>query len=224
MGTKSCPRAGRRQSRTHWRTGTALRRLASTPAGRATANRSRPTRRWKAGPGTGASNSPANRHHTMFIHPSYRRWSGADERTVRARHPLGPVATGPYQGVHAFLVTCLIAVAAIATTARAQAPDLNEPSVTLAVSPSEVPVNGHVSISGLGYPQPGTPVSITVTGPSGPPTTATSTPDKNGKYSLTFYKTPVAGSYTVSAQIGAKGTPAKGSFTVKTYLIDIDED
>jgi hypothetical protein len=160
----------------------------------------------------------------MFIHPSYRRWSGADERTVRARHPSGPVATGPYQGVHAFLVTCLIAVAAIATTARAQAPDLNEPSVTLAVSPSEVPVNGHVSISGLGYPQPGTPVSITVTGPSGSPTTASATPDKNGRYSLTFNKTPVAGDYAVSAQVGAKGTPANSTFTVKTYLIDIDED
>ncbi len=118
----------------------------------------------------------------------------------------------------------VVALAILAPAARAQAPSQDEPSVTLVVSPDEVPVNGHVSISGLGYPQPGTPVSITVTAPSGPPTTTTSVPDKTGKYSLTFNKTPVAGSYTVSAQIGAKGIPAKSNFTVKTYLIDIDED
>ena len=121
-------------------------------------------------------------------------------------------------------IACATALAVLGPTARAQAPDPNEPSVTLAVSPDEVPVNGHVSISGLGYPQPGTPVSVTVTGPSGPPTTTTSTPDKTGKYSVTFSKTPVAGSYSISAQIGAKGIPAKASFTVHTYLIDIDED
>jgi hypothetical protein len=129
-----------------------------------------------------------------------------------------------YSWSRALVCAGVVALAILVPPARAQAPDQNEPSVTLAVSPDEVPVNGHVSISGLGYPQPGTPVSVTVTGPSGPPATTTSTPDKTGKYSLTFSKTPVAGSYTVSAQIGAKGIPATGSFTVRTYLIDIDED
>jgi hypothetical protein len=119
---------------------------------------------------------------------------------------------------------CVLVIGMCASVGQAQAPDPDEPSVTLAVSPDEVPVNGHVGISGLGYPQPGTPVSVTVTGPSGSPTTMTAMPDKNGKYSLTFNRTPVAGSYSVAAQIGAKGAPAKGTFTVKTYLIDIDED
>ncbi len=119
---------------------------------------------------------------------------------------------------------CVLVFGMSAAVAQAQAPDPDEPSVTLAVSPDEVPVNGHVGISGLGYPQPGTPVSITVTGPSGSPTTVTAMPDKTGKYSLIFNRTPVAGSYSVAAQIGAKGVPAKSTFTVKTYLIDIDED
>ena len=151
-------------------------------------------------------------------------WSGAGVRTERAPHPPGPVATGPYPGNFRCFAACIILIGGFATAVRAQAPSQDEPSVTLAVSPDEVPVNGHVTISGLGYPQPGTPVSVTVTGPSGAPTTTASTPDKNGHYSVTFSKTPVAGNYAISAQIGAKGAPAKGSFTVKTYLIDIDED
>ena len=116
----------------------------------------------------------------------------------------------------------VVAVLCLAASARAQSPD--EPSVTLTVTPADIPVNGHITIAGLGYPQPGASISVTVTPPSGPPTTVTATPDKTGRYSTTYARTPIDGTYKVSAQTGAKSTPATGAFTVHTYLIDIDED
>ena len=123
-----------------------------------------------------------------------------------------------------WLTVALTTVALCALPAAAQAPDPDEPSVTLAVSPSEIPVNGTITISGLAYPQPGVPVSVTVASPSGTATALSATPDKTGRYNVTFTRTPVTGSYKVSAQVGAKGAPAHGDFTVRTYLIDIDED
>jgi len=111
-----------------------------------------------------------------------------------------------------------------ASRGSAQALDPSEPSVTLTVTPSEIPVNGTITLAGLGYPQKGVPVSITVTNPTGAASTLTATPDKSGRYSATFRQTPVTGSYAVSARIGTKSTPAAGTFTVRTYLIDIDDD
>jgi hypothetical protein len=123
-----------------------------------------------------------------------------------------------------WLAGALTVLVLLASPLLAQAPAPDEPSVTLAVSPTEIPVNGTITMSGLGYPQPGVPVNVTVTPPSGTATTLNATPDKNGRYSVTYTRTPVTGSYKVSAQVGAKGVPAHGDFTVRTYLIDIDED
>jgi hypothetical protein len=109
-----------------------------------------------------------------------------------------------------------------ATSARAQSPD--DPSVTMDVMPAEIPVNGHVTIAGLGYPQPGAPISVTVTPPTGAPTTLSAAPDKTGRYTTVFAHTPIDGTYKVSARTSAKSTPATGEFTVHTVLIDIDED
>jgi len=106
--------------------------------------------------------------------------------------------------------------------ARAQTPD--DPSVTLHVSPDDVPENGRITISGLGYPQPGATIGVTVTPPSGAATTLRATPDKNGRYKVLFTRTSTAGTYKVSAQAGAKSTPARATFTVRTYLVDIDAE
>jgi hypothetical protein len=126
---------------------------------------------------------------------------------------------------HSALVAAGLLVLAFATgTAAGQAPDSTEPSVTLTLTPTEIPVHGTIAISGLGYPQKGAPVNVTIKAPNGTATTLNATPDKNGRYSTTFSQTPVNGDYTVSAQIGAKGIPAKASFTVRTYLMDIDDD
>ena len=116
----------------------------------------------------------------------------------------------------------LVLCVGVAPIARAQSPD--DPSVTLAVTPTEIPVNGRITLSGLGYPQPGASIGVTVTPPSGPASTLSATPDKNGRYSVAFTRTAVQGTYTVSATTSAKSTPATGEFTVRTYLIDIDED
>src|SRR5580704_13533241 len=168
----------------------------SIPAGRATANHWRPTPRSRDGPGTAASNSPVNRR---------------------------PMST-PRRYLARWLAGALTLLVLLASPLLAQAPAPDEPSVTLAVTPTEIPVNGTITMSGLGYPQPGVPVNVTVTPPSGTATTLNATPDKNGRYSVTYTRTPVTGSYKVSAQVGAKGVPAHGDFTVRTYLIDIDED
>jgi hypothetical protein len=111
-----------------------------------------------------------------------------------------------------------------ASRVSAQAPDPTEPSVTLTVTPGEIPANGTITLAGLGYPQKGVPVSIVVTNPTGVTSTLSATPDKSGRYSATFRQTSATGGYTVSARIGAKGVPAVGAFTVRTYLIDIDDD
>jgi hypothetical protein len=122
------------------------------------------------------------------------------------------------------VVGLLVVAGLLPCAAAAQAPDSTEPSVTLTLSPTEIPVHGTVAISGLGYPQKGAPVNVTIKAPNGTATTLTAAPDKNGRYSASFSQTPVNGDYTVSAQIGAKSIPATGTFTVRTYLMDIDDD
>jgi hypothetical protein len=106
----------------------------------------------------------------------------------------------------------------------AQAPDTSDASMTLSVSPQELAKNGTVAITGLAYPQPGVRISMTVTPPSGTATTVDITPNASGHYTSTFVKTGAEGEYKVSVQAGAKGAPAHASFTVRSYLVDIDED
>ena len=116
-----------------------------------------------------------------------------------------------------------VALAAPAIARAQQAPDPNEPGVTLDVSPSEIPASGPVTISGLGYPQPGTPVMVTVISPSGARSALTAQPDKTGHYAVIFRRTGENGTYKVSAQEGAKGAAVHAEFTVKTYLVDVDD-
>jgi hypothetical protein len=120
----------------------------------------------------------------------------------------------------AFLVAC-----ACAAPLAAQAPALNasDPAVTLVLSPTELPTNGTVKISGMAYPQPGVQVHVTVTPPSGGPSVLVAPQDKNGNYAITFGSTKSQGLYKVSAQAGAKSGPALAEFNVHTYLIDIDD-
>jgi hypothetical protein len=120
----------------------------------------------------------------------------------------------------ALLFGGLIAAPALAQTA----PDPNAPAVTLTVKPATIPINGTVTIAGVGYPQPGLQIVVTITSPSGVATTLNAVPDNNGKYRVVFSKTPAEGTYIVGAMFGAKGAPAKGSFTAQNKLIDIDED
>jgi hypothetical protein len=115
-------------------------------------------------------------------------------------------------------------LAGLTAAARAQAPDPNESSVTLDVTPQEIPVNGQVTVSGLGYPEPGATITVTVTPPAGSATTLTTAPDVNGHYAVTFTRTPAEGLYKVAAQIGAKGSAARGTFSAKTYALAIDDD
>jgi hypothetical protein len=119
------------------------------------------------------------------------------------------------------LVTVIIAVAPLAS-AFAQTTD--EPSVTVKVQPDRIPPGGSVTISGLGYAQAGAQIIITVTPPSGAKTTLNAVPDNQSRYSVPFIGAKAPGTYTVSAQAGAKGAPAKTQFTVQSSVIDIDED
>jgi hypothetical protein len=111
-----------------------------------------------------------------------------------------------------------------AAHAQAPAPDPNEPALTLVLSSTEIPTGGHVTISGLAYPQPGVRVSVTVTPPAGGQSVLLVTPNNDGRYSTTYGLTHNTGTYAVSAQAGAKTAAAKSSFTVQSYPIDVDED
>jgi hypothetical protein len=128
-------------------------------------------------------------------------------RLLWARDTRGAAALVPRRSV-AVLVACIFAMPIFA---RAQAPDPNEAALTLALSATELPTNGRVTISGLAYPQPGVQVRVTVTLPSGSPSVLVVSPDNGGRYSIMFGMTQNAGDYTVSAQAGAKTTPGGGA-------------
>ncbi len=98
-----------------------------------------------------------------------------------------------------------------------------DPGATLTASPTDVPTHGTVTLSGLAFPEPGVQIRLTVTPPSGGPEVLLTTPDKDGRYSFLYGQTNAQGLYKVSAQAD-KGAPSTAEFTVKTYLIDIDED
>ncbi len=106
-----------------------------------------------------------------------------------------------------------ILILAIALPAFAQ--DTSGPSVTLEVSPRTISVNGAVTLSGLGYSQPGAPVIITVAPPAGARVTLNAMPSTAGQYSLHFRQTRLPGSYAVSARLGPKGNPAQATFIVR---------
>lgn len=119
----------------------------------------------------------------------------------------------------------IIAVAcAFARALAAQTPDTSDASVTLTVAPQAISTNGTVTVSGLAYPQPGGKISLTVTPPAGAATTVDLIPNASGHYTSTFAKTSTEGEYKVSVQAGANGAPARATFTVRSYTIDIDED
>lgn len=114
-------------------------------------------------------------------------------------------------------------VTAFAPVARAQAPDPDEASVTLDVAPSEIPVNGHITLSGLGYPEPGVTVSVTVTPPTGAAIALAQAPDASGRYRVVFDRTSTPGTYTVLARLAA-GAPARATFRVTSYGIGIENE
>lgn len=106
----------------------------------------------------------------------------------------------------------------------AQAPDTSGASMTLSVMPEAIPQNGTVTVSGLAFPQPGVKLSMTVTPPSGPASTVDLNLDASGHYTSTFVQTAVEGDYSVVVGAAAQGTPARSTFTVVTYLVDIDDE
>jgi hypothetical protein len=121
-----------------------------------------------------------------------------------------------------YLIIAITCVFARALTA--QTPDTSDAWATMSVTPQEIATNGTVTVSGLAYPQPGGKISLTVTSPSGTATTVDLAPNASGRYTSTFSKTSVEGEYKVSVHAGAKDAPARATFTVRSYTIDIDED
>ena len=115
-------------------------------------------------------------------------------------------------------ITCVFARAL-----AAQAPDTSDASVTLSVAPQELAKNGTVTITGLAYSQPGVRISLTVTPPSGGATVVDLTPNSSHRYTSTFVKTSAEGEYKVSVQAGTQGAPARSTFTVRSYIVDIDD-
>jgi len=119
----------------------------------------------------------------------------------------------------------IIAIACVfARALAAQAPDTSDASVTLSVAPQELAKNGTVTITGLAYSQPGMRISLSVTPPSGGATVVDLTPNASGRYTSTFVKTSTEGEYKVSVQAGKQGVPARSTFTVRSYIVDIDDD
>jgi len=118
----------------------------------------------------------------------------------------------------------IIAIIALAPSVTAVAQVNDEPSVTVKVSPDRIPPGGSVTISGLGYAQSGGNITITVTPPSGTATKLVAVPDNQTRYSTQYIGAASPGTYSVSAQAGAKSTPATAQFTVQSATIDIDED
>jgi hypothetical protein len=105
----------------------------------------------------------------------------------------------------------------------AQAPDTSGASMTLSVMPEAIPKNGTVTVSGIAYPHPGVKLSMTVTPPSGPASTVDIVLDASGHYTTTFTKTAVEGEYAVVVKAAAQGAPARSTFTVRSYIVDIDD-
>lgn len=122
------------------------------------------------------------------------------------------------------IVGVTFAMITLASQAHAQAPDPNDPGFTLVVAPTTIPTNGRVTLSGLGIPDPHLQIHITITGPSGTPSTLLTSPAANGRYSIGFGGTQAQGKYTVTAQFGTEGKLLHGEFTVKTYLINFNEN
>ena len=119
----------------------------------------------------------------------------------------------------------IIAIACVfARALAAQEPDTSDASVTLSVAPQELAKNGTVTITGLAYSQPGVHISMSVTPPSGEATVVDLTANASGRYTSTFVKTSTEGEYKVSVQAGKQGAPARSTFTVRSYIVDIDED
>lgn len=119
----------------------------------------------------------------------------------------------------------IIAIACVSARAlAAQAPDTTDATVTVSVSPQELAKNGTVTITGVAYVQPGAHISLSVTPPSGGATVLDVVPNAAGRYTSTFVKTSAEGDYKVSVQAGKQSAPAASSFSVRSYLIDIDDD
>jgi hypothetical protein len=121
-------------------------------------------------------------------------------------------------------LAAIIAIIALAPSVTAIAQVSEEPSVTVKVSPDRIPPGGSVTISGLGYAPSGSNIAITVTPPGGMAAKLVAVPDNQTRYSTQYVGANAPGTYSVSAQSGAKSTPATTQFTVQSATIDIDED
>ncbi len=133
---------------------------------------------------------------------------------------LGPIARQPW----ARTMGAIMAIIVLAPWANALAQTNDEPSVTVKVQPDRIPPGGAVTISGLGYVQSGGNIAITVTTPGGTAAKLVAIPDNQTRYATQYIGAMAPGTYTVSAQAGAKSTPATTQFTVQSANIDIDED
>jgi chaperonin cofactor prefoldin len=119
----------------------------------------------------------------------------------------------------------LIAGLFVLSNANAQVnQDPNDPGLSVTVNPATIPVNGTVTIAGIGYPQPGLQLVVTIVSPADVTTTYNLVPNSEGRYQTVFSKTPVEGDYKITVQPGGKGAGAKATFSAHSYLIDIDED
>jgi hypothetical protein len=123
------------------------------------------------------------------------------------------------------LRSLIVAIAfGFAGALAAQAPDTADATATISVSPQELAKNGTVTVTGMAYVQPGAHISLSITPPSGGAIAIDVVPNAAGHYSSTFVKTSTEGEYKVSVQAGAKDAPARSTFTVRSYLVDIDDD
>jgi hypothetical protein len=123
------------------------------------------------------------------------------------------------------LRSLIVAIAFVfAGALAAQAPDTSDASVTVSVSPEELAKNGTVTVTGIAYVRPGAHISLSITPPSGGATVIDVAPNAVGRYTSTFVKTSAEGEYKVSVQAGAKDAPVRSTFTVRSYLVDIDDD
>jgi hypothetical protein len=147
---------------------------------------------------------------TCIASPPSRRGSLGQGRLVRYHRAPG--------------ICALIALIAMGPYATAVAQVNDEPSVTVKVQPDKIPPGGSVTISGLGYASSGSNIAITVTPPGGAPAKLVAVPDNQTRYSTQYVGANTPGTYSVSAQSGAKSTPATTQFTVQSATIDIDED
>jgi hypothetical protein len=89
--------------------------------------------------------------------------------------------------------------------------DPSDPGLSVTVGPTSIPVNGTGTISGIGYPQPGLQLVVTIVSPANVTASYNLVPNFEGRYQTVFSKTPVAGDFKITVQPGGKGAGAKAT-------------